>query len=208
MMEALLSLVMLGGLLMVSQLSPGPDVFFVFRTALAQGFRAGSAVGSGIAAGFLIQAALVAWVGGWLMAQPWSGYVLYAAAVWLLYLAWCIFPRKGASVGQDKLQTDERVSLLKLFAQGFLCNILNPKCTLFICGLSVGPLEQFGPLYSWYAPAVVLVLTGAGWFGWVLWSALLQWHPVRYFYLRNTAVIDAAFSVLLAVFALWLVVPL
>ena len=88
MMEALGSLVMLGGLLLVSQLSPGPDVFFVFRTALAQGFRAGSAVGSGIAAGFLIQAALVAWVGGWLMAQPWSQWVLYAAAGWLLYLSW------------------------------------------------------------------------------------------------------------------------
>lgn len=207
MMEALLSLVMLGGLLLVSQVSPGPDVFFVFRTALAQGFRAGSAVGSGIAAGFLIQAALVAWVGGWLMAQPWSQWVLYAAAVWLLYLAWCIFPRKGAAVGQDKLQTDARVPLGKLFAQGFLCNILNPKCTLFICGLSVGPLQQFGSLYSWYAPAVVLVLTGSGLFGWVMWSALLQWQPVRYFYLRNTAVIDAAFSVLLAIFALWLVVP-
>ena len=60
MMEACLSLVLLGVLLLVSQLSPGPDVFFVFRTALAQGFRAGSAVGSGISAGFLIQATLVA----------------------------------------------------------------------------------------------------------------------------------------------------
>ena len=67
MMEAVCSLAALWGLLMVSQLSPGPDVFFVFRTALAQGFRAGSAVGSGIAAGFFIQAVLVAWVGGWLM---------------------------------------------------------------------------------------------------------------------------------------------
>ena len=76
MMEALGSLVVLGVLLMVSQLSPGPDVFFVFRTALAQGFRAGTAVGSGIAAGFLIQAALVAWIGGWLMCQPWSQWVL------------------------------------------------------------------------------------------------------------------------------------
>lgn len=208
MMEALSSLVVLGVLLMVSQLSPGPDVFFVFRTALAQGFRAGSAVGSGIAAGFLIQAALVAWVGGWLMAQPWSQWVLYAAAAWLLYLAWCIFPRKRVAVGQDKLETTAREPLPVLFAQGFLCNILNPKCTLFICGLAIGPIEQFGERFSWYAPAVVLVLTGAGLFGWVMWSALLQWGPVRHFYLRHTTAFDAAFSVLLAVFAVWLVVPL
>ncbi len=204
MMEALLSLVALGGLLMVSQLSPGPDVFFVFRTALAQGFRAGSAVGSGIAAGFFIQAALVAWVGGWLMAQPWSQWVLYAAAAWLLYLAWKIFPRKRVAVGQDKLETSAHESIPVLFGQGFLCNILNPKCTLFICGLAIGPIEQFGGSFAWYAPAVVLVLTGAGLFGWVLWSALLQWAPVRSFYLRHTMAFDTAFSVLLAVFALWL----
>lgn len=208
MIEALGSLVMLGGLLMVSQLSPGPDVFFVFRTALAQGFRAGSAVGSGIAAGFLIQAALVAWVGGWLMSQPWSQWVLYAAAVWLLYLAWRIFPRRRVAVAEDKLETNTRESLPVLFAQGFLCNILNPKCTLFICGLSIGPLEQFGRNFAWYAPALVLVLTGAGLVGWLLWSALLQWHPVRHFYLRHTTGIDAAFSVLLAVFAVWLALPL
>lgn len=207
MMEVLASLMMLGALLMVSQLSPGPDVFFVFRTALAQGFRAGSAVGSGIAAGFLIQAGLVAWVGSWLIAQPWSQWILYAASVWLLYLAWRIFPRKRVNVGHEKLETSSRESIPVLFAQGFLCNILNPKCTLFICGLSIGPLEQYGGAYSWYAPALVMVLTGAGLAGWVLWSALLQWEPVRHFYLRHTTGIDSAFSILLAVFAVLLVWP-
>ena len=207
MMEACISLVMLGVLLMVSQLSPGPDVFFVFRTALAQGFRAGSAVGCGISAGFLIQAVLVTWVGAWLMAQPWSPYVLYAAAVWLLYLAWRIFPRRRVQVEQGVLETQRRESLRGLFAQGFLCNILNPKCTLFICGLSIGPLEQFGASFAWYAPALVLVLTGSGLLGWALWSALLQWRPVRYFYLRHTTAIDAVFAVLLAVFAVKLLLP-
>ena len=207
MMEACLSLVLLGVLLLVSQLSPGPDVFFVFRTSLAQGFRAGSAVGSGISAGFLIQAALVAWVGGWLMAQPWSQYVLYAAAVWLLYLAWRIFPRRVVQVEQGVLETQTREKLSALFAQGFLCNILNPKCTLFICGLAIGPLEQFGSSYAWYAPALVLVLTGSGLLGWGMWSALLQWRPVRYFYLRHTTAIDAVFAILLGIFALALLLP-
>ena len=207
MMEACLSLVLLGVLLLVSQLSPGPDVFFVFRTALAQGFRAGSAVGAGISAGFLIQTTLVAWVGGWLMAQPWSQYVLYAAAAWLLYLAWRIFPRRVVQVEQGALETQSREKLSALFAQGFLCNILNPKCTLFICGLAIGPLEQFGSSFAWYAPALVLVLTGSGLLGWGMWSALLQWHPVRYFYLRHTTAIDAVFAILLGIFALALLLP-
>ena len=206
MMEALFSLVALFGLLLVSQLSPGPDVFFVFRVALAQGFRAGAVVGCGIAAGFLIQAVLVAWGGGWLMAQPWSRWVLYAATGWLLYLAWRIFPRRRVQVQQGALETAARETLTVLFMRGFLCNILNLKCTLFICGLSLAPLEQFGSVYGWYAPALVLVLSGACLVGWVMWSALLQWAPVRGFYLRHTTGIDALFAVMLAMFAILLVV--
>ena len=205
MMEALISLLGVSGMLLVSQLSPGPDVFFVFRTALAQGFRAGAVVGSGISAGFMIQAALVAWLGGWLMAQPWSCYVLYAAVAWLLYLAWRIFPRRRVQVEQGALETTAREALSVLFGKGFLCNILNPKCTLFICGLGLGPLEQYGGAFAWYAPALVLVFTGAGLLGWVLWSALLQWKPVRGFYLGYATWIDAVFAVLLAVFAILLV---
>lgn len=204
MMEALGSLVALFGLLLVSQLSPGPDVFFVFRVALAQGFRAGAMVGSGIAAGFLIQASLVAWGGGWLMAQPWSQWVLYVATAWLLYLAWRIFPRRRVQVQQGELETSAREALAVLFVRGFLCNILNLKCTLFICGLSLAPLEQFGGVYVWYAPVLVLVLSGACLVGWVAWSALLQWKPVRGFYLRHTTGIDALFAFLLAVFAVLL----
>jgi threonine/homoserine/homoserine lactone efflux protein len=207
MMDACCSLLLLSVLLIVSQLSPGPDVFFVFRTALAQGFRAGCAVGGGIVCGFFLQAVLVVLLGGWLMLQPWSPYVLYAAAVWLLYLAWRIFPRHNVQVEQGVLETSVRERLRALFAQGFFCNILNPKCTLFICGLTVGPLEQFGEQFDWYAPALVLVASGACLVGWVLWSALLQWSPVRYFYLRHTTAIDAVFAILLAVFAVKLLLP-
>ncbi len=206
MMEALASLAGLFGLLLLSQLSPGPDIFFVFRTALAQGFRAGSSVGCGIAAGFLIQSVLVVSVGGWLMAQPWSEYVLYAAVLWLLYLAWRIFPRRRVQVEQGTLETEACESLPALFGQGFLCNILNPKCTLFICGLSLPALQQFGGDYGWYAPALVLVLSASCLLGWVTWSALMQCRLVRTVYLRHTTVIDAAFSVLLAVFAFYLVI--
>lgn len=208
MIEAAGSLVVLFGLLLVSQLSPGPDVFFVFRTALAQGARAGCAVGAGIALGFLIQASLVVYIGGWLMSQPWSQFLLYAAAVWLLYLAWRIFPRRRKGVNRSVLETQVREPLLVLLVQGFLCNILNPKCTLFICALVIQPLEQFGAAFFWYAPALVAVLTGSCLVGWCLWSMLLQWHPVRGFYLQHTSGIDAVFSVLLAVFTVWLVLPL
>ncbi len=204
MMDALFSLATICGLLIFSQLSPGPDVFFVFRTALAQGWRAGAAVGAGISLGFFIQALVVAFCGSWVMQQPWAQWVLYAAAAWLLYLAWKIFPKKWAASAVELEAGLGKESLGALLRQGFLCNILNPKCTLFICGLALGPLAAYGEAFAWFAPAVVLGLTLSGQLGWVTWSLLLQWAPLRGLYLRHTTAIDALFAALLALFALLL----
>ncbi len=206
--DAIISILSVGGLLIFSQLSPGPDVFFVFRTALAQGKRAGSAVGAGITLGFFLQTLVVCAAGSWVMHQPWSHWVLVAASCWLLYLAWKILPRTTSHHDADLAYTgSKRVPLLSLLSQGFLCNILNPKCTLFICGLTLGPLQRYGNTYPWYAPALVLCLQIASLSGWVLWSSLLQWHPIRHCYLCHTRSIDTVFALLLAIFAILLLLP-
>ncbi len=209
MFDALLSLISIFGLLIFSQLSPGPDVFFVFRTALARGCRAGTAVGAGISLGFFIQTLVVALFGTWVMQQDWAQWVLYAAAAWLLYLAWKIFPKQWGGTSQETLeggQGSARESYALLIWQGFLCNILNPKCMLFICGLALGPLATYGEAFVWFTPALVLGLTLSGLLGWALWSALLQWAPLRERYLRHTTLFDALFAALLALFALLLLV--
>ena len=204
-MEAVLSLVVVCGLLVLSQLSPGPDVFFVFRTALARGFCAGVAVGAGISLGFFIQAAIACTAGAWVMQQSWSLYLLWAAAAWLLYLAWKIFPKHWQAAELDMGQKEQCGGCRALLWQGFLCNILNPKCMLFILTLSAGPLQIHGGL-TWYAPVLIVALTLSGLAGWVLWSALLQWRPVQGLYRRNTLLIDSVFAVLLATFAVLLIV--
>ncbi len=205
MMDALFSLVVVCGLLVLSQLSPGPDVFFVFRTALAQGWRAGAAVGTGISLGFFLQALVVALCGTWVMQQAWAHWVLWGAAVWLLYLAWKIMPKTWTAPSAEAFEAGQgQEKLMALLGQGFLCNILNPKCMLFISGLSLGPLANYGDTFAWFAPAMVLGLTLSGLLGWVLWSVLLQWAPLRAFYLRHTLGFDALFAALLALFALLL----
>ncbi|MBR5212854.1 MAG: LysE family transporter [Akkermansia sp.] len=206
MMEVVLSLSVVCGLLVLSQLSPGPDVFFVFRTALARGFRAGVAVGAGISLGFLIQAAVACSAGAWVMQQSWSLYMLWAAAAWLLYLAWKIFPKQWQGAEVDLRGAEQGCTCRALLWQGFLCNILNPKCMLFILTLSAGPLQAHTDTV-WYAPLLAVMLTLSGLLGWVMWSALLQWRPVQGVYRRYAVWVDAVFAVLLAVFAVLLVVP-
>ena len=202
--EALLSIAAVCGTLVLSQLSPGPDVFYVFRTSLAQGFRAGFAVAFGINLGFFIQSVVVCTAGAWAMEQGWGRWILPVAACWLLYLAWKIFPRHWGH-REDELGggTQVREPIAALIGKGFLCNILNPKCMLFILGITSEALHSHAAL-GWYTPALVGSLFIASLAGWALWSGLLQWPPLRRAYVRHTQGIDALFALILASFAVLL----
>ncbi len=201
--EAIVSLVSMSLLLVISQLSPGPDVIFVFRTALAQGWRAGTMAGLGISLGFAGHIIMICLIGLWLVEQPWSHYVLVAAALWLLYLVYKIVSSQSLQ-GEDMVGSAmRRDSDGSIFVQGFLCNILNIKCTLFLAGVTLVPLQQFSDL-PWYRVAVVLSLTLFGAGGWAMWSGLLQWRPLRACYLRHLRLVDTVFAGLLGLFALTL----
>ena len=202
--EPLWSILVVCGTLVLSQLSPGPDVFYVFRTALAQGFRRGVAVAFGINLGFLIQSIVVCTVGAWVMEQGYGRYILPVAACWLLYLAWKIFPRRWGR-GADHLGSPAAApeSISTLIRNGFLCNILNPKCMLFILGITSGALRSHAAI-CWYVPALIAALFVASLAGWALWSGLLQWPPLRRLYVRHVQVVDALFDVILAVLAILL----
>ncbi len=202
MTESVLSIVAVCATLALSQLSPGPDVFFVFRTSLAQGFRRGVVVAFGINLGFLIQSIVACTLGAWALEQSWSHWLVFGAALWLLYLAWKIFPKRPAADPQFETRELARESYLSLMVQGFLCNILNPKCMLFILALSTDALRRHASL-EWYMPVLVGSLFVASMTGWILWSALLQWEPLRKAYQRHTRSVDMTFSIILAVFALY-----
>lgn len=205
MIEAALTILSVCLLLVLSQLSPGPDLFLVVYTAMSRSFRSACMVVTGITAGFAIQTVLVCTAGTQIMDEPWSKWLLVAAALWLLYLAWKIFPRKFGAVEIDA-STQVKPGAGALFLQGFLCNILNVKCLLFISGLSLGPIRIYGDSLPWFTPALAVGLILASQFGWMLWSWLLQRHPIRAFYLRRAAAIDATFAVLLAAFAIIILV--
>ncbi len=205
MIEAALTILSVCLLLVLSQLSPGPDLFLVVYTAMSRSFRSACMVVTGITAGFAIQTVLVCTAGTQIMDEPWSKWLLVAAALWLLYLAWKIFPRKFGAVEIDS-STQVKPGAGALFLQGFLCNVLNVKCLLFISGLSLGPIRIYGDSLPWFTPALAVGLILASQFGWMLWSWLLQRNPIRQFYLRRAAAIDATFAVLLAIFAIIILV--
>jgi threonine/homoserine/homoserine lactone efflux protein len=112
-------------------LVPGPAVLYVVSQSLRQGRRAGIASVLGIHAGTLVQVVAAVLGGSYLLLTSALTFsvVKYLGAAYLVYLG----VRK--LLGRDEPQAIEAAapprSAARLFYQGMLVNVLNPKLALF-----------------------------------------------------------------------------
>ncbi len=191
--------------LLLSQASPGPDQTLVTRTSLAHGMKAGVAVSLGIATGAMFQAALVCTVGSALLTSAWGSLFYYLAGCWLLYLAWKIWPKKGTvAAGEMEVEEAPALHLWSMYKDAMICNVTNPKCTLFFLALTTPLLEvPHSVEYTVFVGSLIVVTCAVGW---ILWAWAFQWRPVRQLYARYTVAIDRVFSLALLVFGLLLFV--
>jgi len=134
-------------------LTPGPDMAYVAARATSGGRVAGVVSALGIAAGTVVHITLVAvGLASMLAAVPAAHVALrYAGASYLVYLgarAWLSNERALAAAAPSR-------GLAKVFWQGAVTNVLNPKVALFFLAF----LPQFvDPLAD--RPALVIVLLG------------------------------------------------
>ena len=109
---------------------PGPAVFYILGRSIGQGRGAGLVSALGISVGSLFHTAAAAvGLSALLMSSALAfGIVKYLGAAYLIYL------------GVQKLRREEpmeipgdapRVKLSRIFAQGIVVNVLNPKAALF-----------------------------------------------------------------------------
>ncbi|MGB5975409.1 MAG: LysE family translocator [Nodosilinea sp.] len=114
----------------VITITPGPDTFYVLGRSLEQGRLAGMISSLGIFVGNLghTTAAAVG-LSALLMTSALAfNIVKYAGAAYLVYLGiQAILNRSHGSA----LPTAPRASLIKIFLQAILTNLLNPKAALF-----------------------------------------------------------------------------
>ena len=110
---------------------PGPSVFYIVTRSLAQGRRAGVTSMLGVQAGGLVHVAAAAFGVSALIASSATAFTIvkYAGAAYLVLLG----VRKLMSQGEQDLEPEPRgpASGHRLFWQGMIVNILNPKTALF-----------------------------------------------------------------------------
>ncbi len=209
--EALFTLCGATGILLLSQLSPGPDVVLVFRAALTRGWKAGSLLGMGTAAAAATFATIFCIWGSWILEQSWSPLILVIGGCYMLYLTYQIV-REILIRRQPAMDDIERPDHtlthkpLTFFIQGYVTNITNVKFMLFFCGITAIGLEKYGTSISWYKPSLVIACSLINVFGWTLWSILLQWRPLRQLYQNNLTRIESVVAVALSLLGGWMIV--
>lgn len=139
-------------------LAPGPDMLYVIGRSLGQGKRAGIVSALGIFVGCLVHiAAAAVGIAALLRSSPLAfNVVRYAGAAYLVYLGVRMLVTKESAFSADTLPKPE--ALNKIFYQGVITNVLNPKVAMFFLAF----LPQFvnpktGPAHFGVALQIVVL---------------------------------------------------
>ena len=110
-------------------LTPGADMMFCLGQGLKGGWRAGQAANLGIAAGGMVHVTLAALgLAAVLKAHPAAfEAVRWAGVAYLLWLAW-----KALKAGPVRPARVAPASVVRVFREALVVNLLNPKVALFI----------------------------------------------------------------------------
>jgi threonine/homoserine/homoserine lactone efflux protein len=163
-----LPLFVLSGLLL--NIMPGPDSLLIMTRSATQGWRAGCAAAFGIGTGTLVHILFAALGLSAILATSAAAFtvVKYAGAAYILYMAWGLLrSRGGAAAAIDKQLP--ALPYARIFAQGFLTNVLNPKVALFFLAF----VPQFIDAGAANKPVAFVILGAIFDFNGMLWCTFL-----------------------------------
>lgn len=111
-------------------LTPGQDMMLVMSRSIAQGQKAGIVTALGVSVGLMGHTILAALgLGSLLMASEWLFDVIkIVGAGYLIYIGYSLLTSKEHQLDMKDVK---EVSYKKMFMQGAISNISNPKITIF-----------------------------------------------------------------------------
>ena len=163
----------LAGLLL--NITPGADTLYIVGRSTCRGLRSGVVAALGIGAGCIVHIVAAAIGLSAILATSSTAFTLvkYVGAAYLAYLGLSML----VSPGEEKevhLKTPME-SLSKVFWQGFLTNVLNPKVALFFLAF----LPQFIAPETQAKWITMLFLGFLFNFNGTLWNLFVAWSSAR-----------------------------
>lgn len=154
-----LTLFVISGLLL--NIMPGPDSLLIMTRSATQGWRAGSAAALGIGAGTMVHIFAAALGLSALLSTSATAFtvVKWVGAAYIVYVG--IGMLRAKQRGEADARADEAVAATitrlpyrRIFFQGFLTNVLNPKVALFFLAF----VPQFIAADSTSKPLAFIIL--------------------------------------------------
>jgi len=167
-----LLLFVISGLLL--NITPGVDFIYVLSRGAAQGFRAGVWASLGIGAGCFVHIVAAALGLSAILATSAMAFtvVKWVGAAYLVYVGISMLRSRAATTRIDALPQD---SASKIFWQGFLTNVLNPKVALFFLAFVPQFIDAGSPakVSAFLFLGVIFNLNGT------LWNIFVAWTSAR-----------------------------
>lgn len=147
----------------VLAISPGPDNIYVLMQSIVNGKKFGLATVAGLISGCLVHTTLVAFGVSAIIKESDSLFFIIKlfGAAYLLYLAFKVFQSK-AELSLTSEDIPEK-SLMQLFKQGFIMNVLNPKVSIFFLAFFPGFLfsETMSTIIQFYVLGFLFMFVSA-----------------------------------------------
>ncbi|WP_387689402.1 LysE family translocator [Photorhabdus sp. RM71S] len=181
----------------LGMLSPGPDFFLVVKNAIRYQRSAAMMTVVGLIAA--ITCHMVYCVAGLaivITTTPWLFNLMkYAGAAYLIWIGINSMLSRGGNTLTFDDQPQQIVTFKKAFMQGFLCNLLNPKATLFFLAIFTQLLNVNSGVGEklWYAS----IIWGLSVIYWPLLVILIQSAPVRRRLAKAQKIIDKLLGIVL-----------
>ena len=167
-----LALFVVSGLLL--NFTPGPDTLYIVGRGTVQGARAGAVAALGIGAGCCVHILAAALGLSALLAASATAFtvVKLIGAAYLIYLGVSLW-RSGSGKRGTGAAPLPPVPLRRVFAQGVLTNVLNPKVALFFLAFLPQFIDHDAPdkVLGFLFLGVVFNVNGTLWNLFVAWSS-------------------------------------
>lgn len=189
---------------LLGAISPGPDFAIVTKNCLSIGtFRAGFLTALGVASAIFIHVSYCLFGLAIIIQESHTLFHIlkYLGAAYLFYLGIMLLKETIYPEGSPKIANTQMKKKHNPFISGFLCNLLNPKCTLFVLSL----FTQFiDPTVSFLGKAMMGSIFAVIVFVWfVLLSYLITHRLLQNHFARFQIIITKAMGVVLCFLAVF-----
>lgn len=182
----------------LGMISPGPDFFLILKNSLSYSRKLALITCLGVITAILIHMSYcVAGVAILITATPWLFNALrYAGAAYLIWLGIkALLANVSTTTYIGRLITKQVISSKTAFLQGFFCNLLNPKATLFFLAIFTQVLNANSSLTDKLVVAFIIWIQAVFWWPFVVF--IFQTQTVQRRYFKIQFIIDKLLGVIL-----------